>query len=604
MKKLLITAFVVILIAGAAVGAYYYKYGKAPEPEIASLQVTRGDVIMQVGATGTLEAVTTVDVGTQVNGVIKDLFGTDFNKIVKKGQLIAKIDPATIEAKIESDRAQLESANANLERQRVGLEDSQNKLRRAEDLSKRNLITQQDLETAQVNVKTNLASIRAQEASIKQTQAVLNQDLVNLGYTNIYAPITGIVINRKVDVGQTVVSNNLATSLFQIAADLTQMQVKAGVDESDVGNLRPGQLVTFRVDAFLNKEFVGTVAQVRLQPVVTQNVVTYTTIINVRNPYLELKPGMTATVKIEIAKKENVLRIPNAALRFRPTREIFEALNLEVPPELQQRGRGQGGTRGGQNAAIGQPAQGATGQGGAFQRGGGDRPAQPANQQATLPRGGQGQPGASSQPRGTGQGAQQGQRSDSQLGGGRGGQGGGQQMTPEERQKRLQERMATMTPEERARFEERMKQFGQSGGRGQGAQGGQGVGNRGGMGGGRNPPAANEIGPTEGVANRDATTIDALFGPLQFTELPGRVWIYTVNGTTKSLKSYSVRTGISDGTVTELVEGAGIDENSKLVTSIDLGQNNQQVRPGSSPLMPGGRPGGGPGGGGGGRGGR
>jgi hypothetical protein len=268
--------------------------------------------------------------------------------------------------------------------------------------------------------------------------------------------------------------------------------------------------------------------------------------------------------------------------------------------------------RGGQNAANGQPAQGATGQGGAFQRGGGDRPAQPANQQATLARGGQGQPGASSQPRGAGQGAQQGQRSDSQLGGGRGGQGGGQQMTPEERQKRMQERMASMTPEERARFEERMKQFGQSGGRGQGGQGaqgaqaGQGGGNRGGMAGGRNRPAASEIGPTEGVADRDATTIDALFGPLQFTELPGRVWIYTVNGTTKSLKSYSVRTGISDGTVTELVEGAGIDENSKLVTSIDLGQNNQQVRPGSSPLMPGGRPGGGGfgGPGGGGRGGR
>jgi HlyD family secretion protein len=602
MKKLLITAFVVILIAGAAVGAYYYKYGKPPEPEIATLQVTRGDVIMQVGATGTIEAVTTVDVGTQVNGVIKEMF-VDFNSIVKKGQLIAKIDPLTIEAKIESDRAQLESANANLERQRVGLEDSQNKLKRAEDLAKRNLITQQDLETAQVNVKTNLASIKAQDASIKQTQAALNQDLVNLGYTNIYAPIDGIVINRKVDIGQTVVSNNQATSMFQIAADLTQMQVKASVDESDVGNLRPGQHVTFRVDAFLNKEFVGQVAQVRLQPVVTQNVVTYTTMINVRNPNLELKPGMTANVKIEIARKENVLRIPNAALRFRPTREIFEALNLEIPPELQQRGRGQGGMRGGQNAANGQPAQGATGQGGAFQRGGGDRPAQPADQKATLARGGKGQQGASGQPRGAGQGAQQGQRSDRQLGGGRGGQGGGQQMTPEERQKRMQERMATMTPEERARFEERMKQFAQGGGSGRG-EGGQGGGNRGGMGGGRNRPAANETGPSEGVANRGATTIDALFGELQFIELPGRVWIYTVNGTTKSLKSHNIRTGISDGTLTELVEGAGIDENSKLVTSIDLGLNNQQTRPGSSPLMPGGRPGGGPGGGGGGRGGR
>ena len=262
MKKLLITLIVVILVAGAAGGAYYYKYGKPPEPEVATVQVTRGDVIQVVGATGTIQAVTTVDVGTQVNGVILDLYGTDFNSIVKKGQKIAKIDPKTIEATIESDKANLESANANLDRQKIALEDSINKFRRAKDLAARNLITQQDLETADVTVKTNQASIKAQEASIKQTQAKLDQDMVNLGYTDIFAPIDGIVINRKVDVSQTVVSNNLATSMFQIAADLTKMQVKASVDESDVGNLRPGQRVTFRVNSYPGTTFEGRVVEI------------------------------------------------------------------------------------------------------------------------------------------------------------------------------------------------------------------------------------------------------------------------------------------------------------------------------------------------------
>ena len=625
MKKLLITLIVVILVAGAAGGAYYYKYGKPPEPEVATVQVTRGEVLQVVGATGTLEAVTTVDVGTQVNGVIMDLFDIDFNSMVKQGQKIAKIDPKTIEATIQSDRANLESANANLERQKIALEDSINKLRRAEDLNKRNLVTQQDLESAQVTKKTNEASIRAQEASIKQTQAKLDQDLVNLGYTDIFAPITGIVINRKVDVGQTVVSNNMATSMFQIAADLTKMQVKASVDESDVGWLRPGQRTTFSVDAFPGKTFAGTVRQVRLQPVVTQNVVTYTTIIDVPNPDYELKPGMTANVKIEIARRENVLRVPLAATRFRPTREIFEALNLPVPPELLQRGRG---ARGGQNAQAGQG--GASRSNGAFERGGGDRATQPADQQAASRRGGE-SPAAPTQQRGVGQSGGQGQQAQAgqrqfagrggqagaqgqqaQAGerqfGGRGGEGG-QQMTPEEREKRRQERLASMTPEQRAQYEERMKQFAQGGGRGQGSgrQGGLGEAagqsaQAGRFGGARNRLAANEVGPAAGLADRNATTIDALFGQLVFTESPGRVWVYTVNGTTKSLKSIPIRTKINDGTMAELVWGEGIEEGMKLVSSIDTGTGTQTVRPNASPLMPGrGGPGGFGGGGGRGR---
>jgi hypothetical protein len=480
-------------------------------------------------------------------------------------------------------------------------------------------------------VKTNEAAITSQLASIKVTQATLNQDQVNLGYTNIYAPIDGIVINRKVDIGQTVVSNNAATSMFQIAADLTKMQVKASIDESDVGLLRPGQRVTFRVDAFPNKEFVGSVAQVRLQPVVSQNVVTYTTMINVPNPNLELKPGMTANVKIEIAKAENVLRIPAGALRFRATRETFETMKLPVPPELNRgAGRGQGGAqRGGQNAMaggqpappVGQPSQSGRAAG-ALERGGGDRATttpgaqQPADRQG-MTRGG-GQPGQAGERQSAGRGGEGGQG----QGGGRGGQGG-EQMTPEERQKRMQERLAQMTPEQRAQYEERMKQFGQggrgsggqgapSGGRGQVAQNEQGGAvTRGsfGMGGGRNRPAANESGPTEGIADRGATTIDALFGPLTFSESSARVWVYTVDPTTKakSLKSIMVRTRIDDGTLHELVSGEGITEGMMLVTSIDLGLAGSATRPNA--INPFGQPGRGgmggggmPGGGGGGRG--
>ena len=619
MKKLLITLIVVIVIAGAAGGAYYYKYGKPPEPTIATAQVSRGDVIQQVGATGTIEPVHTVDVGTQVNGTILEMYA-DFNDIVKKGQKVAKIDPKTIEATIDRDKANLESANANMERQKIALEDSRNKLKRAEDLFRRNLVTQQDLETAQVNVKTNEASIRSQEASIKQTQATLNQDMVNLGYTDIYAPIDGIIINRKVDVGQTVVSNNAATSMFQIAEDLTKMQLKASIDESDVGLLRPGQVSTFRVDAYPNKEFTGTVSQVRLQPVVTQNVVTYTTIINVPNPNLELKPGMTANVKIEIARRENVLRVPMAALRFRATREIFEAMNLPVPPELQQRGRGQGGMQNamaGNGTRSGQSGQNGTRGAAAFERGGGDRGTQPADRQASVRRG-EGQQAAGGQQRGeranagqSGGRGGQGQGAERQVGqvGGRGGQGGGfQQMTPEEREKRRQERLANMTPEQRAQYEEMRKQFAQGGGFGR--EGGQttggGRGGFGGMGGGRNRAAANETGPTEGIAQRGKATIDELFAPLVFTNTPGRVWIYTVNGTTKSLKSYNIVRGIDDGTVAELVSGEGLEEGTKLVTNIDTGTQTGSTRTNNaSPLMPG-RPMGGPGGfgGGGGRGGR
>ena len=202
----------------------------------------------------------------------------------------------------------------------------------------KNLIPRTDLETAEVNVKSADAQIKSAEASLVQAKASLNNQKVNLDHTVITAPIDGIVISRNVDQGQTVAASMNAPTLYILAADLTKMQVLANIDEADVGRMRPGQDVTFRVDAFPTETFNGVVEQVRLQPAVVQNVVTYSTVIAVPNAELKLKPGMTANVNIEVARKSNVLRLPAAALRFRPTEEMFQVLNQEMPPEARGRG--------------------------------------------------------------------------------------------------------------------------------------------------------------------------------------------------------------------------------------------------------------------------
>ncbi len=305
-----------------------------------------------MGATGTLQAVTTVVVGSQVSGNIKALYA-DYNSIVKKGQVIAVLDPSLLETQIEQARANLVKSQAELDRLAVTLEDAQSKLKRSQSLADRQLLAPQDLEAAQVAVRSAEAQIKSQEASVTQSKASLSQNQVNIAHTVIAAPIDGIVISRSVDVGQTVAASMNAPTLFTIAADLTKMQVNANVDESDVGRIRPGQVVKFRVDAYPLDEFSGSVAQVRLNPTTTQNVVTYATVIDVPNPQLKLKPGMTANVTIEIAKRTDVIRVPNAALRFRPTADTFAALNQAVPPDFQ---RGLGSGRMGAGAPSGSQA--------------------------------------------------------------------------------------------------------------------------------------------------------------------------------------------------------------------------------------------------------
>ena len=337
MKK----AFTALLLLGAALSAYAYYTIRSGEflPEVTTVTVSRGAITDTVGATGTLEAVTTVQVGSQVSGIIKDLYA-DFNSIVRRGEVIARLDPSLFETQIEQARANLARARADVERQRVVVDDARTNLTRAEGLAEKKLIPNTDLEAAQVSLRSAEAQLKSSQAQVAQAEAALNQDEVNLQHTIIEAPIDGIVISRAVDVGQTVAASMSAPELFVLAADLTQMRVIANIDEADVGRIRPGQPATFTVDAYAADEFEGTVSQIRLGPVVLQNVVTYATVIDVPNADLRLKPGMTATVTLEIARRDDTIRIPNAALRFRPTPDMFAALNQPVPDVLRARPRG------------------------------------------------------------------------------------------------------------------------------------------------------------------------------------------------------------------------------------------------------------------------
>src|SRR5919201_936975 len=349
--KRAIVALALIGVIGAGAGAYYIK-NKNTEVTVNTATVTRGDIVDTVGATGTLQAVTTVQVGSQVSGNISWL-GADFNSIVHKGQVIARLDPALFQAAVEQARANLAKARADVEHNQVALVDANQKYSRAKELAARSLLPQSDLDAAKIAVDSAQAMLQSSQATVKQSEANLNQAQVSLEHTVITAPIDGIVIQRNVDVGQTVAASMQAPTLFIIAADLTKMQVNANIDEADVGRIRPGQHVTFRVDAYPTETFEGSVSQIRLQPVVVQNVTTYGTVIDVPNTQLKLKPGMTANVKVEIARRSDALRIPNAALRFRPTTDLFAALNQPVPPEMQGGGRG---GRGFGNRAAGSAA--------------------------------------------------------------------------------------------------------------------------------------------------------------------------------------------------------------------------------------------------------
>lgn len=352
--------FILLLVfAGAAFGYFYFFRNPESAVQYRTAKVERGSISAFVTANGTINPVITVLVGSQVSGTIQKLYA-DYNSRVKMGQLIAQIDPAIFQAQVSqakakvenaraallnaqadiaSARSNIESSKANVIKAGVAVDDTKRNLNRSLELFSRNLISASDrdstqtaydsavaqLEAARATQKASEAQLEAAQAKlesaraqIKQTEAELELAQVNLDHTRITAPVNGIVISRNVDVGQTVAASLQAPTLFTIAQDLTEMQVDTNVSEADIGRVAVGQETTFSVDAFPNLTFQGKVTDIRNAPVTVQNVVTYNVVIRVKNPELKLRPGMTANASILVARRDNVLRIPNAALRFRP----------------------------------------------------------------------------------------------------------------------------------------------------------------------------------------------------------------------------------------------------------------------------------------------
>lgn len=326
---------VVVVIVGS--GTWYFHHGHDDAPAYQTTAVTRGELTKLVTATGTLNPVTNVTVGCQVSGRISKLY-VDFNWPVTNSQLIAEIDPRTYEAAMEQASADLANADANLELQRV-------EAHRSGELFTNQLVSVSDYDTA-------IANLHEAEAMVKIKQASLDNAKANLGYCKIYSPVDGIVISRDVDVGQTVAASLQSPTLFQIANDLTKMQIDSSVAEADVGGVAEKQEVIFTVDAYPDRTFHGEVTQVRNSPTTVNNVVTYDCVIGVTNSDYKLKPGMTANVSITVAQHENVLTIPNGALRFRPPDNAVVLTNSVVTQTAPTTNganfaRGPGGRRGG-----------------------------------------------------------------------------------------------------------------------------------------------------------------------------------------------------------------------------------------------------------------
>jgi HlyD family secretion protein len=332
--------------------------GSRQEVRYEVVAVDRAAITSKVSASGTLSALVTVQVGTQITGRILTL-NADFNDQVRKGQVLATIDPQIYKAAVEMARANKAAAEGNLVKARVQELDAQRQYQRTQDLFDRGIATQADMDTAEAAFKAAQAQTTALQGQLEQARAALSQAEVNLGYTTIVSPINGVVISRNVDIGQTVAASLQAPTLFLIAEDLRKMQVNASVAEADVGRLEPGLTATFTVDAYPNERFSGTIRQIRNAPTTVQNVVTYDAVIDVENPHLKFKPGMTANVTIVTAHRQNALRVPNAALRFRPPpAALKEFLNSDpaksggagsvgadtgIPRNLQRGGEGTAG---------------------------------------------------------------------------------------------------------------------------------------------------------------------------------------------------------------------------------------------------------------------
>lgn len=321
MKKYLIILTVAIFVVGIA-GYFFYK--RTPETSYKTVTIERGQIISTVAATGNLSAVTTVQVGTQVSGTIQKLY-VDYNSRVKKGQAIAEIDPSLFNASVEQAHGNFLNAEANLQKAKAIMADANRTYNRNRKLLADGIVSQGDYDVAETALQSAKAGVKATEGTLAQARGALLQSKTNLRYSVIRSPVDGVVISRAIDVGQTVAASFQTPTLFTIAQDLTKMQIEVSVDEADISRIKLDQKAGFTVDSYPEQSFSGKVVQIRNAPIINQNVVTYITVVNVDNSDLKLKPGMTANVSIEVARKDDALKLPPAALRFRPKLKAEES---------------------------------------------------------------------------------------------------------------------------------------------------------------------------------------------------------------------------------------------------------------------------------------
>ncbi len=310
MKKLIISLVIILLVSTPFILAK-----KGDKADYITAPVERRTITQIVEATGTIEPVNTVDIGSQVSGMINEIY-VDYNSEVKKGQLLAQIDTSLFEAQLNQSKANIDNAKATLMKNKAVLEYDTKTYNRYKNLYARNLVSKNDLDSAESAYKTDLAQVAAAKASIMQAQANYNTAAANMRYTKIISPVDGIVISKEVEVGQTVAASFQTPTLFTVAEDLTKMRIETSVSEADIGKVKEGQEVEYTLDGYPDSIFTGIVTQVRLSPTTESNVVTYTVIIEVENEESKLMPGMTANVSIITDKKENILTVPNQALKF------------------------------------------------------------------------------------------------------------------------------------------------------------------------------------------------------------------------------------------------------------------------------------------------
>src|SRR5688572_28013074 len=602
MKKLITIA--ILLALGGGGGYYYYKSTQKPEiPEFMKVTISEGEIVEEVSATGTLQAKRTVNVGSQVSGRVTQVL-VDFNDIVSKGQILAKIDTALLDTQVEIQRANIERQELDIASQRVQLADAKRTLERQRELLEKKLATPMAYEAAELAVKNREAQILSAEKAKVSAEFNLEQARLNVGYATIPSTIDGVVVDRKVDPGMTVQSSQNVATLFTLAEDLTVLKLEGGVDESEIGKVRQGMTVRFGVDAYPNQTFQGQITMVRLNPTIQSNVVTYTTVAEVSNADLRLKPGMTASMRIEVSRRDNVMRIPNAALRFRPNNDMYAALKQEPPTPARAGGPGGTGGRAAGGAAPTSTPEASTPASPAAPRPATAAPgAAPQSQTATADGRGNRQRDGDSGGANPFQGG--GERTGGRGGSGRGG-GMNSNLTPE--QQKQMEAIRQLPREERAAA---MAKLGITfGGRGGGGRGGAGQGQ--GQGGRQAAPAVP-------LAERNAASIDELFPPIVRNPTRGQVYLLLPPDPAHkygTLKRLDIMQGITNGTFTELVSGPPeLTVGTELVSNISMpwlaakttgttqgnpfsGQQPGRGMPGGG--MPGG---GGPGGGGGGRGG-